>query len=78
MRPSRPSVRRGTFLYASGLFQVPYAVGAHADHVVAVAYRVAGGLDPNGGVADDHELTCANGAHEAQGAAAGAPDPSAA
>ena len=30
--------------------RAPYAVGVHADHMVAVAYRVAGGLDPNGGV----------------------------
>ena len=28
------------------VLQAPYAVGAHADHVVAVACRVAGGLDP--------------------------------
>ena len=28
------------------VLQAPYAVGAHAYHVVAVADRVAGGLDP--------------------------------
>ena len=28
------------------VLQAPYALGAHADHVVAVARRVAGGLDP--------------------------------
>jgi hypothetical protein len=32
------------------VLQAPYAVGAHADHAVAVAYRVTRGLDPNGGV----------------------------